>query len=86
MFETQLPREKEYNMKLKYLMQVVFIDIFYGTSCFMSRGYWDMGTGFGDLIVSAGAVFLYHCAKYCIKEYRKEKRQNVRATNRTARS
>lgn len=66
---------------LKVLTQVTLVDIVYGMSAFMSRGYWDMGTGFGDLIVSAGAVFLYYCAKDCIKEYRKEKRQNVGITN-----
>ena len=63
-------------MKLK-LIQVALIDIVYGTACFMSRGCWDIGTGFGDLLVSVFAVFLYHCTKACVKEYREEGLHNA---------
>lgn len=63
-------------MKSK-LIQVALIDIVYGTSAFMSRGYGDIGTGFGDLLVSVFAVFLYHCAKACVKEYREERLHNA---------
>lgn len=63
-------------MKSK-LIQVALIDIVYGTSAFMSRGYWDISTGFGDLLVSVFAVFLYHCTKACVKEYREERLHNA---------
>lgn len=63
-------------MKLK-LIQVTLIDIVYGTSAFMSRGCWDIGTGFGDLLLSVFAVFLYHCTKACAKEYREERLHNA---------
>lgn len=73
------------NSKGVYALQVALVDVFYGTSCFMSRGYWDVGTAVGDFIVSVSMVFLYHCAKACIKESRKEKQENnnVRVANRT---
>ena len=72
------------NTKGVYALQVALVDVFYGTSCFVSRGYWDVGTAIGDFIVSASMVFLYHCAKACIKESRKERQENnVRVANRT---
>lgn len=81
MFETQLPQKKRsVNMKLKLLKvltQITLVDIVYGMSAFMSRRYWDMGTGFGDLLVSVFAVFLYHCTKACVKECREERLHNA---------
>lgn len=73
------------NSKGVYALQVALVDVFYGTSCFMSREYWNVGTAVGDFIVSVSMVFLYHCAKACIKESRKERQENnnVRVANRT---
>lgn len=80
-----LPLPARHKAKVSYALQVALVDVFYGTSCFMSRGYWDVGTAIGDFIVSVSMVFLYHCAKACIKESRKERQENndVRVANRT---
>lgn len=65
---------------LKTLATVVLVDIFYGSMCFMSRKYWDLGTGFGDLMMSVFMIYLWRCAKDCIKESRKEKKRHGNKT------